>query len=188
MRYVLILALALFVASLQPARAAPDDITPTEYQDMQKIYADCSGSLQNLYYDCQCVSIKHMDLVRNFERDLRTRDLDGLGQALLREKKRSELLIRSYDGCTDTNDVAMLAYDRCVGWAMTARDDYKDFCGCYGVKYADTFALDGNRPFFDDTKARTDAMTSCNQNYGGNLIPDASKQITEPSAFDNFVP
>jgi hypothetical protein len=185
MRFLIpVLFILLAALAPLPVSAATDDVNPNEYQNMQQTFQDCSGSVRNLFYDCQCVSIKHLDLSRRLERNLQNEAYDALERSMERERQKTELLRKSYDQCADLTNVAMMTYQRCINWAITSREDYNDFCQCFSLRYADRFSAGGNSPFFNDADARAQAITSCNANPGALNIPAAQRGIMmAPSPF-----
>lgn len=176
---LLFMIIAILAWPDRPAQAENDILSPLDFAHIKETFNQCSSTARNLFYDCECVSIHNLDLTRRFENRLDQFAYDDLERTYERNRQQTELLRKSYDQCSNLSKVAMMNYNSCVGWAITERADYNEFCQCYAIRYADRFSANGTSSFFDAADARAQAIASCNANPHRAQKPSR----TSPSAF-----
>lgn len=121
--------------------------TEAEIKEGLEIYNACTrNQVLRTTFNCECVAVDFLEsrIVRGAQADQRT------------------LSIQSRKNCVDTAQVAGTYYKRCLDWAVSLRNDYEQFCSCYGNEYALTFAKDPLRPNAGRENLMTQAMNSCN--------------------------
>lgn len=178
---------AAFLLFLIPvlATAGEQPLSPAEFNYMQRSYNACNDSTNKLFYDCGCVSAHHLDLARQLDQSLERMADDKMERALEWSQLKGDLQRKSYDQCANIASVAMMNYERCVDQTIAQRADYREFCQCYAVRYADRFGANGNMPFFNSAEARAQAIATCNAAPPVLTLqrPDNIPNTALPSAF-----
>ena len=98
---------------------------PPDYALINQTYMDCKAKPNNIYYNCGCIAVVYADKIKAMEENAKQ-----LNQPLTRWEQM-EALGKSYTQCANLNSVAVHAYNRCVDWAVMARDDFKEFSSCF---------------------------------------------------------
>lgn len=163
MRKFLLCLLAMTLMPTAAVQAQGQSVEPRDYELMQSTYDECRARPQNTQYKCDCVAVKLMDSVRQ-KRERYTRmllDTDTITESLRRD--HSNLLNDSYRQCIDRDAVAVNSYGRCLDMSLKSRDDYRAFCGCYALRYADTIEQEGMNYFADPAMIMARAMIACNR-------------------------
>lgn len=163
--YFLLVLLVLLSTS---AFAKDSTFEKQDYARMLATYNDCVASPHNTKYKCDCAAVKFMDSVSTERRNMRRQGLDEkeIGNRLY--AKLDAIKSKSYRECVNRDGVALNSYGQCLEWALKSRDDYREFCGCYALRYADTFDQEGLNYYADPASVMARAMITCNRQLDNN--------------------
>lgn len=134
-----------------------------DYNLMQSTYDSCRSSPQNSQYRCDCAAVTFMDKVRDQRSTLLRQGLDDKQVENRLYPKMDFIKSDAYRQCINREAVAVSGFGQCLDWALKSRDDYREFCGCYAMRYADMFTQAGMSYFNDPASTMASAMISCNR-------------------------
>ncbi len=89
------------------------------YKEMDDFHKECTGSINAAYYDCECLTVRYMDLWEKYGK----------------EKPRQKLLFELRQECPNSSGIGLQMYEQCMSWAYKVRPDFEDFCICYAEEY-----------------------------------------------------
>lgn len=125
----------------QPAQA--------ELKQAEAVGDICRNSNERDYFDCDCVTLNY---------------LQGLmtSKAMQQQPDQYTLKDAAKKSCATTPPIAGRGYANCMTWAPKVRQDYEEFCTCYGNAYAKEFARNPATTIRGNEQVMAAALQSCN--------------------------
>jgi hypothetical protein len=155
----------------------PFPLTNEMLDESLQISADCKGyGYTNTHYDCDCVGMTFLELRRK----------KGMTESAfwLREEAQRK--------CPNEPAMAGKMYSECLGWAPLQRgEDYKEFCSCYGSKFAKLYGRNPSENLYVIEAQMTVAMSKCNANSINEQRHNRDsfiKKLKENGMFDKLFP
>lgn len=111
---------------------------------------ECKGNnFTNVRYDCDCVGMQFLEIRRK----------KGLEESAFWIREDAQR------NCPNRPAMAGKIYSECLGWAAIQRgEDYKEFCSCYGTKFAQIYGGNPSENLIVVEAQMTVAMSKCNVN------------------------
>lgn len=125
----------------------PNKAQVEEASLMRKI---CEQSMQKDYYDCECMSLKFLEL----------RTLEGTDPQFQSDPVRLRAL--ALKSCPNPINIAGNTYTRCLSWAPRLGLDYEEFCTCYANQYSKMFSSNPTTSLIAYEYMTKKSLTACN--------------------------
>lgn len=122
------------------------------YKEMDSFHKSCQLSINATYYDCECLTMRYMDLWEE----------QG------KEKSRQKLLYEIRHECPNSAGIGLKMYEQCMSWAYKIRPDFDNFCTCYAREYVNQYKKSVSTDPLVVQKRMSEALNTCG--YGEDMM------------------